>query len=739
MRQGLVFSIVVLITFCAPVLAYDWSTNPGDGSGTNPYQISTPEHLMSIGSNHDLHFILTNDIVFDPNNNPSHIFEFPVIHEFGGILNGNGYTIYNFTIVSDFFGFEVGFIRSHYGVLENINFKNANITIGHNSFDVGVLCGISRGRIENCSVSGQITINGTSAVIGGLVGRNYYDVWNCRSSVSIIIKGDAQHDRDASYDIGGLCGHNEGFVENCSAHGQITVDGRFERVGGLVGANYLTVMKCNSSVSILSKSYSYDIGGLIGYNEGEVYCCEASGDIGSLDFHINSSGGGLVGTNNEGSILGCHAVGDVFGDYKIGGLVGENSTQGYISDSSAIGDVLIGYEIGGGFVGENRGRILASLSRGSLLGLQFLGGFAGVNDGRISNCYSTGSVTAPPPNEPGSVYPSRGLGGFSSLNFGTIENCYSAGNVYADEFALDNGWVGGFIAGNAGTVEDCFWDVELQTYGVTESIGINDGGVIVNTAGLSTILMQQRGTFEGVGWYFTNMPTNYGGCFRWYPWEEDVWWIDELNDYPRLWFEKNMPPVADAGADQRVFAFGVGSVDVQLDGTGSSDGDGDPLEYFWFNDANELIAEGAEPNVVLGVGEHVIDLIVNDGIEDSEADSCVVTVIGAIETVAELTPQVLNRDSGRPHVIGRIEFAGEEMPALDPNEPMLLLIGQAQIGDERQMLDYSKKEDAWYLAGFFDNAALMEAIAEDGDVEVTLVAKLLSGQWVFGTDVVTVK
>jgi hypothetical protein len=302
---------------------------------------------------------------------------------------------------------------------------------------------------------------------------------------------------------------------------------------------------------------------------------------------------------------------------------------------------LIGYEIGGGFVGENRGRILASLSRGSLLGLEFLGGFAGVNGGRISNCYSTGSVTAPPPNEPGNVYPVRGLGGFSSLNFGTIENSYSAANVYADEFALNNGWVGGFIAGNAGNVENCFWDVELQTHGVTESIGINDGGDIVNTTGLSTILMQQKSTFEGAGWYFIHKPTDYGECYRWYPWEENVWWIDEGNDYPRLWFELNTPPVSDAGDDQTVCALIDGHADVRLDGTGSYDADGDELEYTWY-DGNELIATGAEPNVMLPVGEHVIDLIVNDGIEDSEPNSCIVTVIQASRVPMNLTPRTLN-------------------------------------------------------------------------------------------------
>ena len=176
-----------------------------------------------------------------------------------------------------------------------------------------------------------------------------------------------------------------------------------------------------------------------------------------------------------------------------------------------------------------------------------------------------------------------------------------------------------------------------------------------------------------------------------------------------------------------------------MNGTGSSDEDGDVLEYFWYNDANELIATGAEPNVLFDMGEYEVTLIVNDGIDDSEADSCVVMVIGTIETEAKLTPQVLNRDSGRPAVMGRIEFSGEAMPVLDPNEPMVLLAGQGQIEDQRQMLDYSKKEEAWYLAGFFDNAAVMEAITEDGDVEVTIAAKLLTGQWVYGRDTVRVK
>ena len=78
MRRGIAVLIIVSIIFCAPTFAYDWSTNPGNGSPENPYQISTPEHLMSIGSNPallDKHFILMNDITFDPDNNPDHVFD----------------------------------------------------------------------------------------------------------------------------------------------------------------------------------------------------------------------------------------------------------------------------------------------------------------------------------------------------------------------------------------------------------------------------------------------------------------------------------------------------------------------------------------------------------------------------------------------------------------------------------------------------------------------------------------
>ncbi len=82
MRREIVVLLFILLLISASTLAYDWSTNPGNGSLEHPYEISTPEHIMSIGSVPpllDKHFILMNDIVFDPNNNPEHIFTHALI------------------------------------------------------------------------------------------------------------------------------------------------------------------------------------------------------------------------------------------------------------------------------------------------------------------------------------------------------------------------------------------------------------------------------------------------------------------------------------------------------------------------------------------------------------------------------------------------------------------------------------------------------------------------------------
>ncbi len=79
------------------------------------------------------------------------------------------------------------------------------------------------------------------------------------------------------------------------------------------------------------------------------------------------------------------------------------------------------------------------------------------------------------------------------------------------------------------------------------------------------------------------------------------------------------PPTASAGPDH-IFVEQTspdGAV-VSLDGSGSSDPEGDQLTYSWYAGGEE-IATGVSPNVELGPGETIVTLIVNDGVWDAEA------------------------------------------------------------------------------------------------------------------------
>jgi hypothetical protein len=89
----------------------------------------------------------------------------------------------------------------------------------------------------------------------------------------------------------------------------------------------------------------------------------------------------------------------------------------------------------------------------------------------------------------------------------------------------------------------------------------------------------------------------------------------------------NQSPAADAGADQSVAAgpncLGV----VSLNGTGSSDPDGDVLSYTWTGPFGTVY--GSTPTVSLPLGTHTITLTVDDGKGGSASDTVVVQVVDA--------------------------------------------------------------------------------------------------------------
>lgn len=127
--------------------------------------------------------------------------------------------------------------------------------------------------------------------------------------------------------------------------------------------------------------------------------------------------------------------------------------------------------------------------------------------------------------------------------------------------------------------------------------------------------------------------------------------------------QDNDPPTADAGPDQVVACSGAAGASVTLDGSGSSDPDGDSLIYGWsgpFAEGGGQIG-GIAPIVSLPMGVHTVDLVVNDGDLDSAPDTVSITVAMQVEGL--LPPLTSLGDPGQvPPASGREYRRGRTLP-----------------------------------------------------------------------------
>lgn len=197
--------------------------------------------------------------------------------------------------------------------------------------------------------------------------------------------------------------------------------------------------------------------------------------------------------------------------------------------------------------------------------------------------------------------------------------------------------------------------------------------------------------------------------------------------------ETNNKPVADAGENQTVFACANGILKVKLDGSGSFDADGDELEYFWF-EGGEQIATGVDPNVLLTVGQHTIELIVNDVQEDSEPNEVLITVVGPIGADVHIVPRVINRRNRLKRIIAIMRLPQG--------------IGRGDIADEPFVITPGGIESTWQrvigarnrMSVFilFDKAEVMDALPNTGRFEINVIGKLESGQCISGRDKISI-
>ena len=495
----------------------------GIGEPNDPYLIYTAEQLNTIGLNQedaDKHFKLMADIDLSAYKGDSFnrigFYDPPELAPdwhppFEGVFDGNNHTISNFTYVIDvneplkengLWGDEdVGLFGTVSGLqaqIKNLGLIDPNIhpaaTCSERVSAVGAIAGrLSEGSITNCYVEGGL-ISGDSSV-GGLVGSNSDGtISNCYTTCNVTwAKGRWLRPLDLPFELnpgsfGGLVGFNSGQIYDCYTIGSIQ---GYNSSGGLVGHNYRDMFDPDLDCGAISN-------------------CYATGDVSGNEYV-----GGLAG-QNSGEISQCLAVGNVSGLNKVGGLVGNiGFDEGSISDSYATGDIS-GNEQVGGLVGYSNGSIHQSFAVSEVHGTVYVGGLVGFNgSGTIHHSYSWGSVTG-----------SENVGALSGRNGkGSIYCCYAANTVNA---VAESEYIGGLLGSNiSGMVSACFWNIE--TSGLLEMCGLyfGDDGCD-NEHGKTTIEMQTAGTFLDSGWDFMDETANG---------TEDIWWILEGQDYPRLWWE----------------------------------------------------------------------------------------------------------------------------------------------------------------------------------------------------------
>jgi hypothetical protein len=182
----------------------------------------------------------------------------------------------------------------------------------------------------------------------------------------------------------------------------------------------------------------------------------------------------------------------------------------------------------------------------------------------------------------------------------------------------------------------------------------------------------------------------------------------------------NLPPVAEAGPDQKVYAIPPATTAmVTLDGSGSYDSDGDPLTYTWSWGDNTTC--GVNPTVELSLGTTTIILVVNDGKIDSLPDTVDVTV--SILAAIDFDPDVLNLRSTDKYVTAYIELPqGFDVrqigiSSIRLNDTVPALTKPTKVGD------YDRDRVADLMVKF--DASAVKAILTLGDqVEITVTGEV---------------
>ena len=314
----MVLSVSAVLAVCVSAQTEPWDGKDtsfdidfaGTGTEEDPFLISTPEELQGLLYNVNYlsttysgqYLKLTEDI-----NMGGHPFEaIGTNTSFQGIFDGNGKTVFNFTVEGKYGGL--------FGVIKNgaivKNLKVDYATIATNTMRVGGLVAYPQenATIENCVVGENVTVTNTtsvsSVIIGGIAGQaNQVTVKNCVSYANIVVLESNGNDY-----IGGVVGApgQNSAVENVISYSKIVVETAEKTTtnpsycGGIVGAaggknldfTLTNAINYGSAKALVTDGYA---GGVCGYANHQVTKADICGTFKNV-YNASADIEGIAGT-----------------------------------------------------------------------------------------------------------------------------------------------------------------------------------------------------------------------------------------------------------------------------------------------------------------------------------------------------------------------------------------------------------------------------------------------------------
>lgn len=270
----------------------------GDGSNSDPYQISNAEKLTALQTQVNENgfsytgkwFRLTNNI--DLNNEPWTPIGVDALHFFGGSLDGGGKTISGLKVETN--GACAGLfgsVRGAYGVpvtMRDLTLKNGSVKF---------------------TSSGTSYSGGLVAIVEGGIALELRNVVAENLTVSGGISGS-----------GGLLGNGPAVMTDCHNRGG-SVTGRY--AGGLAGKGHTTLLNhvftgCTNSAAVSGEKSAGGMTGNEGQHNGSYTDCTNSGSISATQGYASgiAAGGSYERCSNSGAVTGKQAAGIASGGIK---------------------------------------------------------------------------------------------------------------------------------------------------------------------------------------------------------------------------------------------------------------------------------------------------------------------------------------------------------------------------------------------------------------------------------------